>query len=172
MLHYGNARTCQASPSSMDACLYVGLGLGGSFLGGWTAGMVVCASGSPSEESSDSDTEVFLTAFVLVPVLPPRPLPLPRFPRLPLADDRSAMLLSLGFLLFFGLSSSPPSLSLSDTLPEDDEDAVLRACCLRKSDTTCCNLLLAYACRLRGAPAPVGTSKNVFKFPWRLTLPA
>lgn len=69
---------------------------------------------------------------------------------------------------FDGLASSSGGKSPSW---EGAGDPVFSPCTFarsfRKSETTCCNRLLAYACRLRGAydPAPESTSKKAFRLP-------
>jgi len=63
--------------------------------------------------------------------------------------------------------NGPVSSSVTKSPSWEDACAPLLARAFRKSDTTCCNRLLAYACRFRGAydPAPESTSKKAFRLP-------
>lgn len=94
-------------------------------------------------------------------MLPPR-APRPPLPRRDVAARALPLAAFITLFLFFGGSISPSDSEWEDELAGDVDPLFLL---LRKSFTTCCSRLLAYACRLRGAyePLPAVTSKNPFK---------
>lgn len=109
------------------------------------------------------------------PARAPRALPLPPLPPFPAATPTEPPLRPLPRLATGRGGVSSPSKEEE----EDDSSWALILpllvffdfpscrCCSRKSLTTCCNRLLAYALRFRGAITPPAevTPKNSFKLP-------
>jgi hypothetical protein len=165
-----------ASESDPTLPLYAGFGFGLGRSSGTkptTSPVSPTYSSSPSSPSAEAVVLFFLPGAVLVP----RPLPLlcpDAF--LPVESPTSARAFPFPFapvfLRFLTGSSSASSSTTLPVLPSDTaglgEWLLLSfAFSLRNSETTCCNRLLDYACRLRGAyvPLPGATLKNSLRLP-------
>jgi hypothetical protein len=136
---------------------------------------VLSALSPPSELVSFSGERLRLRVEVLPRAALPRllALPLPLLLVLVVAAARLRAFSPFPFRAPVSRSRYSSSLAEPDASALGMADAPLDPArlplpfCFRKSLTTCCNRLLEYTCRLRGAcaPLPCVTSKNSFKVP-------